>query len=686
MAATWADIQKLAADLQRVQLAGGAKRLSEKNCVEVVSMLLAAKEIDIVFTVDGREYLTKKHLVTEVKNECIGNGGRVSLSELAHTLNVNYEHIEEAVQSILKQTNSFELCNAELISKFAFFLQLSVFNKDYVHSLYKKMNETLQSSGVLSISQIAKTWDLPSEILNNLVLKEISANIDAIQDGDKIYTKTYLKSQKNLLRAVLNSLTRVTSISRIMPYLNLSMPLFWRLYDELSAEQEIFGTVQGGRSSYHAYFVPVLYTYLVKSFVKKTFERENLLEVSTFSKLAVSDPVGMLKEVFSQDEYSSLIFFPSVIVSESRWGNIVDEVTEEMKKQHFADVYAHLPPSFSTDEDVEKAISMCLHTNKDWRSVSGLNMIYEQQLLVQALRALDKYISEKAATEAVLWERKSKLMTKAERQKLDSESEVPKSKRSKGGRGRAGRQSAKDVIDSEPGPASVDFEDIKQNLEALGNFPLELLDEITEQILDTVAINLKTRIESILQNSRSVSIKEEKQSHAVFKENMQNLYDQICMFEDGSSAFPEEDCERLSMHLFKTLCTDAANLVLSFVRDDTISAIENPALREAVSQLFLSVGHYNFESFHDSLAKISSPALCSISLKTPDKKRRSWFAVFRNELVRLYAEGLEKRLEECADSATGLLVALLLIFARKHIAVHATGKFVSRLIKEVLFI
>lgn len=70
------------------------------------------------------------------------------------------------------------------------------------------MNETLQSSGVLSISQIAKTWDLPSEILNNLVLKEISANIDAIQDGDKIYTKTYLKSQKNLLRAVLNSLTR----------------------------------------------------------------------------------------------------------------------------------------------------------------------------------------------------------------------------------------------------------------------------------------------------------------------------------------------------------------------------------------------------------------------------------------------------------------------------------------------
>lgn len=108
MATTWADIKRLAADLQRVQLLEGTKkwdflvflylssilkhlnkyfvintlvifldflfRLSEKNCVEVVSILIGSKAVDLVFTVDGQHYITKKHLLTEIKNECLGNG------------------------------------------------------------------------------------------------------------------------------------------------------------------------------------------------------------------------------------------------------------------------------------------------------------------------------------------------------------------------------------------------------------------------------------------------------------------------------------------------------------------------------------------------------------------------------------------------------------------------------------
>lgn len=44
--------------------------------------------------------------------------GRVSLYDLAHTLNVDYEHIENAVSIISKQSPTFMLCNAELISRF----------------------------------------------------------------------------------------------------------------------------------------------------------------------------------------------------------------------------------------------------------------------------------------------------------------------------------------------------------------------------------------------------------------------------------------------------------------------------------------------------------------------------------------------------------------------------------------
>lgn len=51
----------------------------------------------------------------------------MSLSDLAHTLNVDYEHIENSVAVILKQSSSFILCNAELIARFCFFAYTGIF-------------------------------------------------------------------------------------------------------------------------------------------------------------------------------------------------------------------------------------------------------------------------------------------------------------------------------------------------------------------------------------------------------------------------------------------------------------------------------------------------------------------------------------------------------------------------------
>ncbi|VDK21112.1 unnamed protein product [Anisakis simplex] len=187
--------------------------------------------------------------------------GRVSLSDLAQTLVVDYEHVENSVLSIVKQSTSFVLCNAELISR------------DYIDSLCKELNERLAETGALSVSQLAKNWDLPSEILYTLVLTEIGNKIDAMREGDTIYTRAYVHSQLNYIRAILNSLTKVTPVSKLSAQLNLSPSLFWSLYDELAAANEIPGTVIGNRSSNLAYYVPNLHSMLVKSFVLKSFEQ-----------------------------------------------------------------------------------------------------------------------------------------------------------------------------------------------------------------------------------------------------------------------------------------------------------------------------------------------------------------------------------------------------------------------------
>ncbi len=44
----WEEIRRLAADFQRAQLAGSAQKLSERNCIEIVTKLIGKDRVDRV--------------------------------------------------------------------------------------------------------------------------------------------------------------------------------------------------------------------------------------------------------------------------------------------------------------------------------------------------------------------------------------------------------------------------------------------------------------------------------------------------------------------------------------------------------------------------------------------------------------------------------------------------------------
>lgn len=68
-------------------------RLSERNCIEIVSLLLEKKLVEVVFTNDGKEYITPDHLEREIQDELYINGGRVNLVEVSKTLNVDLSRV-----------------------------------------------------------------------------------------------------------------------------------------------------------------------------------------------------------------------------------------------------------------------------------------------------------------------------------------------------------------------------------------------------------------------------------------------------------------------------------------------------------------------------------------------------------------------------------------------------------------
>ena len=72
----WEEVRKLAADFQQLQATAGANKLSERNCIELVTRLIQMGQIDVVYTVDGKEYVTPQHLEKEIKNELLVHRGR----------------------------------------------------------------------------------------------------------------------------------------------------------------------------------------------------------------------------------------------------------------------------------------------------------------------------------------------------------------------------------------------------------------------------------------------------------------------------------------------------------------------------------------------------------------------------------------------------------------------------------
>ena len=75
----WGEVRRLAADLQRLQQSSTAHRLTERNCIELVATLVNRNLLEIVYTLDGKEYITPEQLVREIKEELSVHGGNSTL-------------------------------------------------------------------------------------------------------------------------------------------------------------------------------------------------------------------------------------------------------------------------------------------------------------------------------------------------------------------------------------------------------------------------------------------------------------------------------------------------------------------------------------------------------------------------------------------------------------------------------
>ena len=163
--------------------------------------------------------------------------GRISLSDLATNLNVDFSHVEYQAQQLVKHDSTVHLVLGQLV------------NSKYLDDVAEQLNEKLQSSGTISIATIAKDYNLPSDFLFEEIIKRLGKFIEGFQDEHDpkvILTSAYMSRYKARIRGVLTAISVPTPVSMLVKEFGFDSRMFFNLAEEMIRDNTIKGSITGG--------------------------------------------------------------------------------------------------------------------------------------------------------------------------------------------------------------------------------------------------------------------------------------------------------------------------------------------------------------------------------------------------------------------------------------------------------
>lgn len=286
------ELLALQAELAAVQSAPSSLRLSEPNAVEVVSKLRELGLLSVLFTTNGKEYITPEHLRDEVADEILSRGGRVNEGELVALLNVDLPHIQRALSELIASPTPTA---AGSLQRF----QGDVIADVYLENLVEEIAGELAGAGKLSIGELAVQHTLTSEFLSRLLAQRLGesesdeptaqgnghvlGSLGATMSGGSLYTKAFVARHAARVRGVLSALSRPASLPQLIREYGLNESLFHECVAELVATGRVAGVLSGRNS-----FTPAVYARAQAASVLSFFQQNGRIEYAALAKLQES--------------------------------------------------------------------------------------------------------------------------------------------------------------------------------------------------------------------------------------------------------------------------------------------------------------------------------------------------------------------------------------------------------------
>ncbi|XP_003922971.1 E3 UFM1-protein ligase 1 [Saimiri boliviensis] len=711
MADAWEEIRRLAADFQRAQFAEATQRLSERNCIEIVNKLIAQKQLEVVHTLDGKEYITPAQISKEMRDELHVRGGRVNIVDLQQVINVDLIHIENRIGDIIKSEKHVQLVLGQLI------------DENYLDWLAEEVNDKLQESGQVTISELCKTYDLPGNFLTQALTQRLGRIINGHIDLDNrgvIYTEAFVARHKARIRGLFSAITRPTAVNSLISKYGFQEQLLYSVLEELVNSGRLRGTVVGGRQD-KAVFIPDIYSRTQSTWVDSFLRQNGYLEFDALSRLGIPDAVSYIKKRYKTTQ---LLFLKAACVGQGLVDQVEASVEEAISSGTWVDIAPLLPTSLSV-EDAAILLQQVMRTFSKQASavVFSDTVVVSEKFINDCTELFNEMMHQKAEKE--MKNNPVHLITEEDLKQISILESVSTSKKDKkderrrkaaegsgsmrgGGGGNAREYKIKKI--KKKGRKDDDSDDESQSSHTgkkkpeisfmfqdeiegflrkhIQDAPEEFISELAEYLIKPLNKTYLEVVRSVFMSS-TTSGTGRKRTIKDLQEEVSNLYNNIRLFEKGMKFFADDTQAALTKHLLKSVCTDITNLIFNFLASDLMMAVDDPAaitseIRKKIlsklseeTKVALTKLHnsLNEKSIEDFLSCLDSAAeACDIMVKRGDKKRE-------RQILFQHRQALAEQLKVTEDPALILhLTSVLLFQFSTHSMLHAPGRCVPQII------
>ncbi|XP_034383789.1 E3 UFM1-protein ligase 1 [Cyclopterus lumpus] len=716
MAADWEEIRRLAADFQRAQFADTVQRLSERNCIEIITKLVQDKKLDVVHTLDGKEYITPGQISREIRDELYVHGGRINIVDLQQIINVDWVHVENRASDLAKSDKGMQIVLGQLI------------DDTYLNRLAEDVNDKLQEAGLISIAELCKTYDLPGDFLSEELSKRLGKLIQGEMDQYNrgvIFTPAFVARHKARIRGLFSAITRPTPVSSMIGAFGFQEHLLYSVLEELVNTGRLRGSVVGGRQD-KAVYIPDIYAKTQNAWVDSFLQQNGYLEFDALVRLGIPDPTSYIRKRFKSNK---LLFLRAACVGQALVDQVEASVEEAVSSATWTDIQPILPSCLSM-EDVGMLINQAMRNTNVQSSarVLGETVVVSEKFIGNCLSLFDDVMQQKAQKEVknnpvfLITEddlRQASMLTESSANSKKEKRDAERKKKATEGSGSVksgGGGNAREIrirktkkkgrkdedSDEETGPSQQNRskqsaapfmaqDDIVAVLEErVSDCPEEMLSELAEHLVRPLAKAYQEVLRTVFMSSTSApSRANKKQSMKDLQEEITSLYNNIRLFDKGNKFFSDETQVHIAKHILKTLCTDVTNILFNFLAADLMMSVENPGTitNEVRVKILVKLSEdtkgplmklHNCligKTVEDFLTNIETCAeVCGFMLKKVDKKKE-------RQALFLHRQALAEQLKEAEDPALVLhLTSVLLFQASTHCMLHAPGRCVPQII------